>query len=288
MGWSYARQVKAELGRVPRSPQHTCIWAELFGLGAYTTFADLSQGLDAGNAVVARRAYQIMKWLELSPHIAVQKSRRRLVFHVLPRIEPSYSPYAQGDPVRLCPKAYLRGLFLSRGYLAEPERAIHLEIWLNDAGHFEQVREILTSLKIRPKTSTRRGRVIFYLKDAEQVGRFLAHIGAHRAVLALESAQVVKTLKNQVNRLVNSETANLRRAVESGLEQARILKLLLDTPSHVIPPSLRELALLRIAHPDWSLKELGMALHPPLSKSAVNHRMRRLLHGYDLHTSRES
>ncbi len=287
MGWSYAKQIKAELARFPRPRQRDCLWAELFGLGGYANFSDLSLGIGAGNAMVARRAYQVMKWLDLSPHITVKKSKRRLVFQVVALHQPSGESENE-SPVALCPKGYLRGLFLSRGYLAEPERAIHLEIWMDDLAHFEQVQGTLAPLKIRPKTANRRGRVILYLKDADQVGRFLAHIGAHRAVLALESAQVVKTLKNQVNRLVNSETANLRRAVESGLDQARILKFMLNSPNETIPPSLRELALLRIAHPEWSLKELGMALHPPLSKSAVNHRMRRLLQGYDLMTFPDS
>ncbi len=278
MGWSYAKQVKAELTRLSPPRQRSCLWAELLGLGGSIDFSDLSWGLGAGNAMVTRRAYRIMKWLELSPHITVHKSRRRLVFRVT---APRVTAVEDEDPLKSCPKAYLRGLFLSRGYLTEPERAIHLEMWMDDKAHFEQLQSILLPLKIHPKTANRRGRVILYLKDADQVGRFLAHIGAHRAVLSLESAQVVKTLKNQVNRLVNSETANLRRAVESGLEQARVLRLLLSSPHATIPPSLRELALLRIQHPEWSLKELGMALNPPISKSAVNHRMRRLLHTVD-------
>lgn len=282
MGWSYARQIKAELARLPQEKRRVCLWAELLGMGSYLGMESLSSGVDVGNALVARRAYHIMKWLGLSPHITVKRSRRRLVFHV------SYTESTANtseNPITGCPKAYLRGLFLARGYLAEPERAIHLEIWMNDPEQFNLAERILLPLKIRPKSSRRRGRVILYLKDGEQVGRFLTHIGAHQAVLALESAQVMKTMKNQVNRLVNSETANLRRAVESGLEQARILKILLNSPHEDIPPALRELALLRIAHPDWSLKELGLALHPPLSKSAVNHRMRRLLRGYEMKTT---
>ncbi len=275
MGWSYAKQVKAELARLPQPQECGCLWSELLGIGSWPGTPEIFSGLDVGHAIVARRAYQVMKWLGLSPHITVEHSRRRLVFHVLTHAQ--MTARNGTNPIMMCPKSYLRGLFLARGYLAEPERAIHLEIWMNDERQFELASRILLPLKIRPKSSQRRGRLILYLKDGEQVRRFLIHIGAHRAVLALESAQVVKTMKNQVNRLVNSETANLRRAVESGLEQAHILRTLLTRADEPIPPELQELAQLRVAHPDWSLKELGLALHPPISKSAVNHRMRRLL-----------
>ncbi len=274
MGWSYARQVKAEIAQGTEPSQAQCLWAELWGIGGFSSLPDMSAGVSVGSALVARRAFHLMKWLDLSPGTIVKHARRRIHFVIKPGADlVGDVPQAAVDT---CGAGYLRGVFLARGYLADPERSVHLELWLKDDAQLQRLVRVMAPWHIHPKVTLRRGQTIVYLKDREQVGQLLAYMGAHQAVLTLQSAQVLKTMKNRVNRLVNSETANLRRAVESGLEQAQaVQKLLRENPE--LPLGLADLARLRVAHPDWSLKELGMAMRPPLTKSAVNHRMRRLL-----------
>lgn len=280
MGWSYARQVKAEIARETIESLPACMWAELWGLGGFSQPDQWRDGLKIGNALIARRAYRLMKTLNLSPRIMVYRASRRMHFVIKPNL--SVDSVNEQSVILGCGPSYLRGMFLARGYLADPERGIHLEFGLDSEAQRALLLHVLLPLHLRPKETVRRGRTVLYWKDRQQIIRLLAQMGAHQAVLEWESAQVMKTVKNRVNRLVNSETANLRRSVESGMEQARILQKKVSDPS--LPPALRELALLRIAHPDWSLKELGLALSPPISKSAVNHRMRRLLKGQNFET----
>jgi DNA-binding protein WhiA len=246
-------------------------------MGGFVEISDIASGVSVGSALVARRAFHIMKWLNLAPRIIVKRAKRRIHFVILPTT--AGIPNVEESLILACGAGYLRGIFLVRGYLADPERSVHVELWLKDERQRQFLWRVLAPLRIHPKLAFRRGRMIAYLKDRQQVGQLLAHMGAHQAVLTMESTQVLKTMKNRVNRLVNSETANLRRAVESGLDQAQTLQQILGE-NPVLPPPLHELAMLRVAHPDWSLKELGVAMHPPLSKSAVNHRMRRLLQGH--------
>lgn len=177
--------------------------------------------------------------------------------------------------------AWLAGCFLVRGYLGQPESgAAQLEFWVPDVEVRDIVVGTLGALHLRAKVLPRRGGYSVYLKDRSQIRSFLGYVGAHRAMLQWESIDVLRRMKNQVNRLVNSETANLRRTVESGITQAEILRSLLAIGGDKSwSKTSRDLASLRVQHPDWSLKELGEAMRPPLSKSAVNHRMRKLLQG---------
>lgn len=283
MGWSYARQVKAEIARETQGLLPDCIWAELWGLGGFSQPGEWAGGLVVGSALVARRAYSLMKILDLSPQIVVHRARRRMHFAIVPGEVRQVGD--SRDLILSCGAAYLRGVFLARGYLGDPEHGIHLELGVKDSAQQALLAQVLGPLRIHPKMTVRRGRTIVYWKGRAQVTRLLAHMGAHQAVLEWETSQVMKTVKNRVNRLVNSETANLRRTVESGMEQARALQETVMDPA--LPQPLRDLAALRIAHPDWSLKELGLALVPPISKSAVNHRMRRLLRGHDAKEHRQ-
>jgi len=115
------------------------------------------------------------------------------------------------------------------------------------------------------------------LKDSEQIIRALSLMGAHSAVLAYENTLIYKDMRNQVNRLVNCETANLTKTVETGLRQAENIRYLVATLGWgFLPAGLQEIAALRLQHPEASLKELGEMLHPPVGKSGVNHRLRRL------------
>jgi hypothetical protein len=158
-----------------------------------------------------------------------------------------------------------------------PERGPHVEFRIAQS-QAEAVVGMLKKIRVKAGTMPHHGGITVYVKGQEGILRLLAEMGAHQSLLQMESLRVVRSVKNQVNRLVNSETANLVRTVESGVEQARLLSDLSKTPGWgSLSGGLLLVAKIRLAHPDWSLREIGQAMNPPLSKSAVNHRMRRLL-----------
>lgn len=271
MGWSYTREIKAELAAIP-TDNLPCLLEELRGIaGAPLMPSDLSE-LTVASALVARRAYRLLKALGGNPKISVVRRGRAMQFVLCAR-----SPMTTVLGAKPCPQAFVRGAFLSRGYLSDRDRPAHLEII---AGSEEQANELvmmLTRMRIRSKAIARRGSFLIYLKGRDAISRFLTVVGAHHAVLDWESQRVMRSIKNNVNRIVNSETANLRRAVESGMVQAQELRQWeRDGLIARLPDSLRIVAELRMQHPTWSLTEIGLAAIPPLSKSAVNHRLRRI------------
>jgi DNA-binding protein WhiA len=135
----------------------------------------------------------------------------------------------------------------------------------------------MTRFDIEAKVTQRRGVYAVYLKGAEPIVTFLALVGAHRALLRTEDVRIIKSMRNQVNRLVNAETANLQKSADAAMEQLEDIRRLSTTRGlDNLPPALRELAELRLAYPDVSLRELGELADPPLSKSAVYHRIRRI------------
>lgn len=253
-------------------PNHA--YAELCGVLGRPNLGPGAVTLRVHNVAMARRGFRLMKLLGLQPRL---QSRRegRIQFTLQGQVP------ILAAPVTLPADAWLAGCFLVRGYLGHPESgAAQLEFWVSDVEVRDLVVGTLASLHLRAKVLPRRGGYLVYLKDRSQIRSFLGYVGAHRAMLQWESIDVLRRMKNQVNRLVNSETANLRRTVESGITQAELLRgLVARGDDKYWSDTSRALASLRVQHPDWSLKELGEAMLPRLSKSAVNHRMRKLLQG---------
>jgi DNA-binding protein WhiA len=268
MTWSHSREVKAELSRFPTTSDSQAV-SELLGMW---DMAGRGVRMSLGSAQLLRRAYSLAKRAGARPVLRAVSRRGRL-HAALALGAPEVLPTSPSNP-----KAYLRGAFMARGYIADPDRSYHVEILAPTAEAAARVVEACRRLHLDVAVSHRRQGYAVYLKNQEQVGQFLAQIGAHDARLELASRSVMKSMRNQVNRLVNGETANLRRTVENGLRQAELLKAAMARPSfHELPAELRELARLRVAHPDWSLRELGRRLSPPLSKSGTAHRLRRLM-----------
>ncbi|MCL8207310.1 MAG: DNA-binding protein WhiA [Actinomycetia bacterium] len=267
MRWSHTREVKTELCRIAwKKPEEAR--AELAGMWLV---AGRAGRLTLGSALVARRAYGAAKAAGLAGVQTLAAGRRGAVTVILPGAETLFGRRLGS------PRLVLRGAFLARGYVAAPERSYHLEIGVPDAPTAAKLRALAGRLALGALVVAGRHGIRLQIRDQEQVARFLAAVGAHQAHLALESWLVVKSMKNHVNRWVNGETANLRRAAESGVRQADWLRAVRETPRWAeLPPALREVAELRLAHPEWSLAELGRALSPPVGKSGVAHRWRRL------------
>jgi len=176
-----------------------------------------------------------------------------------------------------CAASYLRGAFLGGGFISNPRRDFHFELTCGHEALANGLVALLTRATIPARTQRRRNAYIVYLKGAEPILDFLALVGAHRSVLAMENVRVTKSIRNDENRRVNAEIANQAKSIEASLEQVRNIHLLIGRRGiESLPPALQELALLRLSHPDVSLRELGELATPPLSKSAVYHRVRRI------------
>lgn len=176
-----------------------------------------------------------------------------------------------------CRRAYLRGLFLAAGSVSDPAGSLHLEMTLRHTGAADAVSQLLFAEAVRIRMGARKQHMLLYLKEGEQIARFLTLVGAHAAVLRFENARAYRDVKGHVNRLVNAETANLDKAVQAGLRQVEDIRLLAATIGlNNLSPPLREVAELRMRYPEASLTDLGQRCRPPVSKSGVNHRLRRL------------
>jgi len=176
-----------------------------------------------------------------------------------------------------CAIAYLRGAFLGGGFVADPHGDFHFELTAESEQLAEDLVALMGRFGIDARVAQRRGTYAVYLKGAEPIITFLALVGAHRALLRTEDVRIVKSMRNDVNRLVNAEIANQAKTAEAALGQIESIELIDATKGlDNLPPALRELARIRVDNPEVSLRELGELADPPLSKSAVYHRVRRI------------
>ncbi len=178
-------------------------------------------------------------------------------------------------PVHKCDRLIdVRAAFLACGSLAAGLRGYHLEFVTRDDGIAARLAWMLRSNGIAAKEARRKGRVVLYLKDFDIIAELLTRIGAFGAVLRLEDVRALRETKNRIHRLVNTEAANLERSAQAGAQQRRIIEFLQSAYglSNLSPP-LREVAELRLRHPDESLAELGRRCNPPIVKPTVSSRL---------------
>lgn len=177
-----------------------------------------------------------------------------------------------------CRRAFLRGAFLGAGTVTNPEKGYHFE-WKADDGHLPGVLEkLLVKCGLPFHTYQRLGQQVVYFKGAQQIADVLALMGAGQSVLQMENIRIGKQLRAAAVRAANCDEHNGERMLDAAQKQAiAIRRLALRQGLFNLPPALRELARLRVENPDMSLKELGEMMTPPLGKSGVNHRMRRLM-----------
>ena len=176
-----------------------------------------------------------------------------------------------------CKRAYLRGWFLAAGTVTNPEGSYHLELVTETDETAESLREILDFFDISAKITHRKGRSVLYIKEGQKVVDFLNIVGAHVALMEFENTRILKEMRGQVNRRVNCETANINKTISASGKQIEDIELINDRMGlDRLSESLREIAVLRLENPEISLKELGEMLDPPVGKSGVNHRMRRI------------
>ena len=173
-------------------------------------------------------------------------------------------------------RSFVRKCFITNGAVSNPERTYHLEFSLTDE-EAAKLKEILESFGLHPKKMTRKGQTVVYLKESDEISDCLKIMGAAKNLLHFEELRVKKQVRNNVNRKVNFEAANLSKTASAALDQIETIKSL-DAKLGLsnLPKALSEVAKLRLANDNLTLQEIGTLLTPPLSKSGVNHRMRKL------------
>lgn len=298
---SFTLRAKNELARVNGRP--CCQAAELAALvktGGKLTGREARPTLEVSteNAAVARKVFKLFKEVgRLASEVSIRKNNRlkksgyvvvvkgdRSLAALLRTLGCTDAAGQARDGIKralinrdCCRRAYLRGAFLARGSLSGPGSAYHLEIPVRGELDGRDMVTLMEKLGVAGKVGHRKNAPIIYLKEGEQISRCLSVMGAHTTLLHFENVRIYKEMRNRVNRLVNCDTANVNKAVDAGVRQQENVKLVLETLGLAsLPSPLQQIARLRLAHPDASLRELGELARPPLTKSCVNHRMRRL------------
>ncbi len=176
-----------------------------------------------------------------------------------------------------CAAAYLRGTFLGSGFVADPRGDFHFEVTVASEEMAEGIASLMVERGIAARVLQRRNSYVVYLKSGAAISDFLAFAGAHQGTLRMENERVRKSVRNNVNRKVNAELANQAKSSGAAVEQIVSIRKVAESGMMAdLPPGLQEFVRLRLQYPNMSLKELGEHANPPLSKSAVYHRVRRL------------
>lgn len=176
-----------------------------------------------------------------------------------------------------CASAYLRGVFLGSGFISNPRGDFHFELTVESQTMANDIVELLATKDIHAKIVERRNTYTVYLKSGAAISSFLAFVGAHQGALKMENERVIKSVRNDVNRRVNAEIANQAKTAEASVEQVAAIRTLLDHRDiKSLSRGLQEYIQLRVRYPEATLKELGERANPPLSKSAIYHRVRRI------------
>ena len=279
---SFASETKKELTNL--EVKDCCGLAELSALiqmnGSLSfTNKKLAVDIQTENAAIARRIYTLIKrFYPVTVELLVRKKMRlkknnvyivRLVDHAR-RILEDLGIIGEGFEFvteicprlimkKCCKRSYLRGAFLAGGSVNNPETSsYHLEIFSLYKEHSEALCELMNSFDLNAKTLERKKGYMTYLKEAEKITDFLIIIGANNAMLKFEDIRILRDMRNSVNRLVNCETANLNKTIGASVRQVENIKYIQGTIGlDVLPEKLREIAELRVAHKDVTLKELG-------------------------------
>lgn len=295
---SFSNDVKNELSRIETNDP-CCDKAELLGL-LRMSGAIIIRGSNVGihfsteNAALARRVLQLLKSnYQVQTEIVITRSRRlkknnRYQVRVIPAPQVSKALTelqllsVESDlknPLlnnHCCKRTFLRGAFLGGGSISRPSSDYHLEMVTGNEDFAHSIIKVMHSFSLKAKLTDRKNDFIVYLKDGESITKFLSVIGAHNSMMDFENVRIVKEMRNNVNRVVNCETANLNKVVKAAVRQINCIKYI---EQHLglnqLPQALQDTARLRLEYPDASLNEL-VEYSGGIGKSGINHRLKKL------------
>lgn len=176
-----------------------------------------------------------------------------------------------------CKRAFIRGAFLAAGSVNNPQKAYHFEIVCGSLRLAQQIQGIMRSFDVDARIVPRKKSQVLYVKEGAHIVDLLNIMGAHKSLMSFENTRIYKDMRNSVNRRVNCEMANISKTASAAVRQMEdILFIQNNKGFESLPDNLKEIALLRLEYPDMPMKELGTYLDPPVGKSGVNHRFRRI------------
>ncbi|WP_123042819.1 DNA-binding protein WhiA [Cohnella candidum] len=298
---SFAAQTKKELTLV--DADSCCEKAELSALIRMNGSVGLTNkrivlDISTENAAIARRMYTLLKRHFAVPTELLVRKKMRLkknnvymvrvpggVEELLKKLSITsegfqFHPSIDKDLIKkpCCKRAYLRGAFMAGGSVNNPEgSSYHLEIASMYEEHCRSLVDLANKFHLNARFIERKKGFILYIKEGEKIIEFLSIIGAHQSLFKFEDVRIMRDMRNSVNRIVNCETANLNKTIGAAVRQIDNIKLLQkEVGLENLPDKLREVAEIRLKHPDINLKEVGDLLKGQVSKSGVNHRLRKL------------
>ena len=282
---SFSSEIKQELSWQLPSARH-CRLAEISAILSFCSHVEAgTEGpgnvrMHTENLAVARKYFTLLKkTFNINMNVSVRQNRK-------PHGNRSFEITALTDMTAVrhvliqnpcCRRAYIRGAFLASGSVSDPEKGYHFEIVCADSARAEQLSAMLESFGIEAKITLRKHSYILYVKEGSQIADILNVMEAHVGLMKFENIRILKEMRNSVNRQVNCETANLNKTVSAAVKQIEDIQYIQSTIGfEKLPENLAEIARLRLEQPGMSLKELGQMLTPPVGKSGVNHRLRKL------------
>lgn len=304
---SFSGEVKEELARQVSRSRH-CQIAEiaaiisLCGRIQINTKEEYLVRIQTENAAVAKKYFTLIKAaFGVRPEVATRQSRnlKKSWMYILTiptpedslRILQAVRLLDETGDVRenlsvadnlivqksCCKRAFLRGAFLAAGSISDPEKFYHFEIVCTTEAKAEQLKALICSFEIDAKIVLRKKYYVVYVKEGAMIVDALNVMEAYVSLMKLENIRILKDMRNSVNRKVNCETANINKTVSAAVRQLEDIRYIRSAAGlESLPEGLCEMAQLRLDHPEASLKELGMMLNPPVGKSGVNHRLRKI------------
>lgn len=278
---SFSGEVKEELAKHISSARH-CQMAELAALlnfcGQYgrDAYGGYTIGFQTENEAVVRKSFTLLqKTFNIDSDATLDEERMQDFYSKFGNLE---APVSQTLIKNFCcQRAFLRGAFLSIGSISDPQKGYHMEFVCTDEAKAGQLQKVIQGFEIDAKIVMRKKYYVVYLKEGAAIVDLLNIMEAHVALMNLENLRILKEMRNSINRRVNCETANISKTVNAAARQIEDIEYLRDHYGFKkLPENLRQMAEVRLEYPDAPLKELGEYLDPPVGKSGVNHRLRKL------------
>ena len=293
---SFSNQVKKELCALQQ--KECCRKAQAYGMLLFgKSFSLLAMGIQTENYAAAKLISECLaeetgcmiqvshpsgdgrKFYTIS--VDSREERERILEHFgYTGLEPNIRVNMANMEQDCCLSAFLRGAFLTCGTVMDPQKGYRLEFLIphkNLSDSFLEFFSQLGDFSIRPKLIRRRGSYVLYLKSSEEIMDLLTYMGAVRSSMEYMQVKMIKEVRNDVNRRTNFDTANIDKIVSASAQQAEAIRLLAERNRlKELPEELQEMAALRLKYPEMSLRELGEQLDPPITRSGVNHRLRKL------------
>ena len=269
---SFSSEVKQELSSINTYSKSNLIEAELIGYLMSANIKEENEKIEfiTENEFNIERIYKILFKLK----IEYEPETRRKTF--VAKINKPNLRNIENLETEEEKKALIRGIFLGSGSINDPTKKYHLEILSKNKDVAQYIQNILKSFNIKAKILEMNNTI--YIKEGEEISKFLAFIGAQKAVLKYEEIRVMREIRNNVNRQVNCETANLNKTISASVMQIEAINYLKKVKKYEeLPTGLQEIAELRFEYPEMSLKDLGSLLEKPLGKSGVNHRLKKII-----------